>query len=199
MSLAHVIFSETYNLFRTSWHNIMKWMKNHRERLPRSIESLTLTAVDAVVYHLIIAAYKSHGIIFSLIFSLTLTAVTVMVLSTCIQCPISWMSYNWPSDSAECKTPWLPLRTLKLTRPHIVNGSQPRGRAVSGSFSRDHVMASPRNLSRPQVQVEAKVSGSSTPPPSPKAWCCGLRDLGTRDQRALATELEGQPGCDGAT
>lgn len=63
---------------------------------------------------------------------------------------------------------------------------QPRGRARFCSFSRDHVMASPRNLWRPQVQVEARVSGSSSP-----HMVLSSLGLGIRDQRALAAVVEG--------
>lgn len=90
---------------------------------------------------------------------------------------------------------WLSHWTLKLTHPHIMSRLQPRGRAGFCSVSCDHVMGSPRNLWRPQVQVKARVSGSS--PPHMVRWSLGLWDTGSKGLGSCSWETVW--GWDGAS
>ncbi len=90
---------------------------------------------------------------------------------------------------------WLLHWTLKLTHPHIMSRPRPRSRAGFCSVSCDHVMVSLRNLCRTQVQVEARVSGSS--PPHMALWSLGFRDTGSKGLGSCSWETVW--GRDGAS
>lgn len=94
---------------------------------------------------------------------------------------------------------WLSQWTLKPAHPCITSRPQPRDRAGFCSVSRDHAMASPRDLWGPQVQVESRVKGGFTPLPYTHVvlWALGLGDAGSKGLGSCSWGTAW--GCDGAS
>lgn len=174
-----VMFSETSVLFQTTWCNIIKWMRDLFVSMsssqtetpsPVNIYGIFYTRTVDVVNYVTVTTCKHHVTI----------SLCYRNLSShrCIQFPLKWMWYHWPCDSRVCKAFGSYIkRWSSLTLASWI-GLIPRGRAGLRSVSHGHVMASPRNLWRPQVQVEPKVTGQFTPLPPhivPQSWGCCIR------------------------